>query len=80
MQRVAIARALINSPKLLLADEPTGNLDTASGESILNLFRALNSEGLTVVLVTHNEALAKATNRIITLSDGKLISDLRRSE
>ncbi len=80
MQRVAIARALINSPKLLLADEPTGNLDTASGESILSLFRALNSEGLTVVLVTHNEALAKATNRIITLSDGKLVSDLRRSE
>jgi len=80
MQRVAIARALINSPELLMADEPTGNLDRANGEAIMSLFSALNSEGLTVVMVTHNDSLAQSANRTLTLSDGKLVSDLRRSD
>lgn len=75
MQRTAIARALINSPRLLLADEPTGNLDSASGEAIIALFEQLNQEGLTIVVVTHNPALASAAHRQLTLRDGKLVSD-----
>ena len=71
MQRAAIARALANSPQLLLADEPTGNLDSASGQSIIELFRQLNAEGLTIVVVTHNPALASAARRQIALCDGK---------
>ena len=70
MQRAAIARALVNGPKLLLADEPTGNLDTATGRAIIELFRQLNAEGLTIVVVTHNAALAAAARRQITLRDG----------
>jgi ABC-type lipoprotein export system ATPase subunit len=80
MQRAAIARALINSPRVLLADEPTGNLDSANGEAIINVFRRLNREGITVIMVTHNEALADSAERKITLSDGKLVSDTRRPE
>jgi putative ABC transport system ATP-binding protein len=72
MQRTAIARALINSPRLLLADEPTGNLDTETGSSIIDLLRALNADGLTVVVVTHNEALAEAADRRISFRDGKI--------
>ena len=79
MQRAAIARALINSPKLLLADEPTGNLDSANGESIIELFHKLNRNGLTVIVVTHNRALAQTARRQITLSDGKIISDSHSS-
>lgn len=75
MQRVAIARALINTPRLLLADEPTGNLDSASGESILALFQALNRDGLTVLVVTHNSALAAAAPRRLTLRDGRLVQN-----
>jgi putative ABC transport system ATP-binding protein len=75
MQRAAIARALINSPRLLLADEPTGNLDSASGQSIIDLFTRLNHEGLTVVVVTHNAALAEIAPRRLTLQDGRLVSD-----
>ena len=75
MQRTAIARALINSPRILLADEPTGNLDSTSGGEIMSLFKQLNSQGLTIVLVTHNEAAAEAAGRILTISDGKLASD-----
>jgi ABC-type lipoprotein export system ATPase subunit len=75
MQRVAIARALINSPTLLLADEPTGNLDTASGEAILALFQKLNDTGITIVVVTHNLTLAAAAHRRLTLNDGRLVSD-----
>jgi ABC-type lipoprotein export system ATPase subunit len=72
MQRVAIARALINEPALLLADEPTGNLDTATGETIIELFEQLNREGLTLLVVTHNRTLAAAAHRQIELVDGKL--------
>ena len=70
MQRAAIARALVNSPHLLLADEPTGNLDTATGNTIIDLFRQLNAEGLTIVVVTHNPGLASAARRQIVLRDG----------
>jgi putative ABC transport system ATP-binding protein len=75
MQRVAIARALINSPNLLLADEPTGNLDSAGGEAILSLFQQLHRDGLTVLVVTHNTTLASAAPRQLTLRDGHLVQD-----
>lgn len=74
-QRVAIARALINNPKIILADEPTGNLDTKRGEEIINLLKKLNESGITIVLVTHNINLARKTKRIIALRDGKVVSD-----
>lgn len=75
MQRVAIARALVNKPALLLADEPTGNLDTGTGEEIIALFRQLHTDGLTLVVVTHNAALASAAQRQIRLSDGCVLPD-----
>ena len=74
MQRVAIARALVNSPQLILADEPTGNLDSATGDSIIGLFRKLNADGLTVVVVTHNQSMAAAVRRRIVLQDGRIVS------
>jgi putative ABC transport system ATP-binding protein len=74
MQRTAVARALVNNPPLLLADEPTGNLDTATGESIIQLFHELNGDGLTVIVVTHNEDLAAACGRKLELKDGRLLS------
>jgi putative ABC transport system ATP-binding protein len=72
MQRAAIARALINSPRLLLADEPTGQLDTATGHAILHLFRELNEDGLTLIVVTHNPFLAAAADRQVRLVDGRI--------
>jgi putative ABC transport system ATP-binding protein len=72
MQRVAIARALVNEPRLILADEPTGNLDSATGDSIIALFQQLNRDGMTIVVVTHNAAMAAAAPRRIVLADGKI--------
>ncbi|MGZ8939361.1 MAG: ATP-binding cassette domain-containing protein, partial [Limisphaerales bacterium] len=71
-QRVAIARALVNNPKLVFADEPTGNLDSNTGEAILNLFRTLSSEGRTIMLVTHDPEIAAVTPRRIEIRDGKI--------
>ena len=74
-QRVAIARALVNNPNLILADEPTGNLDTNVTVEIISLFRQLHQEGITVILVTHEMDVATQTQRIIRLSDGQIFSD-----
>ena len=74
-QRVAIARALITNPSLILADEPTGNLDSKTGEEIMEIFERLNNAGNTIVLVTHEEHIAKHSKRIIRLLDGRIISD-----
>ena len=71
-QRVAIGRALMNEPRLLLVDEPTGNLDSATGNGILNIFEKLNRAGQTIVMVTHDERIARRAGRITTLADGKI--------
>src|SRR6185437_299655 len=71
-QRVAIARALVNSPKVIFADEPTGNLDSHTGEAILNLFRSLSRQGRTIILVTHDPEIAAVTPRRIEIRDGKI--------
>ena len=72
MQRVAIARAIVNSPKLLLADEPTGALDTKSGEQVMELFQSLNKEGVTVLMITHDPEIASCAKRVVTIRDGVL--------
>jgi len=74
-QRVAIARALANRPALLLADEPTGNLDSQSGKDILNVFEQLHQQGQTIIIITHDPLIAQRAQRRITLSDGKIVSD-----
>lgn len=74
-QRVAIARALVNQPGLLLADEPTGALDSKTGDEVLDLIDRLQAQGLTVIVVTHDPQVAQRAQRVITLSDGKVISD-----
>ena len=79
-QRVAIARALICNPSILLADEPTGNLDTKTSESILKLFDQLYSEGQTIIVVTHEETVARHAKRIIRMSDGRIYSDQANEE
>lgn len=77
-QRVAIARALANEPAIILADEPTGNLDSSSSLEIMQIFRELNAEGKTVIIVTHEKDIAEHTNRIVRFKDGNIISDERR--
>ena len=74
-QRVAIARALVNNPAIIMADEPTGNLDTKSSYEIMDIFKAMNDEGKTIVMVTHEPDIAKQTKRILVMRDGKLVSD-----
>ncbi|OGY81673.1 MAG: peptide ABC transporter ATP-binding protein [Candidatus Kerfeldbacteria bacterium RIFCSPHIGHO2_12_FULL_48_17] len=73
-QRVAIARALMNDPDIILADEPTGNLDSASGEGVMKLFHKLHKEGKTIIAVTHDTSIAKQAERIVQIKDGKIIS------
>lgn len=82
MQRVAIARSLANDPLVLLADEPTGNLDTQTGEEIMELFLSLSSRGRTILMVTHEPPIAKYAHRVISLKDGRIESDItnRRKE
>ena len=74
-QRVAIARALVNKPSILFADEPTGNLDSKTGEDVMNLFKDLNNQGQTIILITHEEEVANQANRIITIKDGLIETD-----
>jgi putative ABC transport system ATP-binding protein len=77
IQRVAVARALVNRPSLILADEPTGNLDSKSEEEIIALFRELHRQGNTLIIVTHNDDVASQAERIVTLKDGRIVSDHR---
>ena len=74
-QRVAIARALVNKPAIILADEPTGNLDSATGEEIMSLFHELNYEAVTLILVTHETEIAQQAKRIIQMKDGRIVKD-----
>jgi putative ABC transport system ATP-binding protein len=78
-QRVAIARALVNEPSLILADEPTGNLDSKTGQEILNLFHALHAKGNTIILVTHDRDVADQTERILFIRDGRLEREERKT-
>ena len=76
-QRVAIARALVNEPSILFADEPTGNLDSKTGQDVMKIFKDLNENGQTIILITHEDSIAKQSNRIITIMDGLIKSDIR---
>jgi putative ABC transport system ATP-binding protein len=76
-QRVAIARALVTNPSIILADEPTGNLDSKSGKDVMDIFENLHAHGRTVVLVTHDENVAKHAKRIIRIADGEIINDIK---
>ena len=75
MQRVAIARALVNKPAIVLADEPTGNLDSASGKAIVSLFAELHASGQTIVMITHDQAVARLASRIVQIRDGLVVED-----
>lgn len=77
-QRVAIARALVNNPSILLADEPTGNLDSTSEKEIMELFKELNNQGTTIIIVTHEPEVGKSCKRIIRFKDGEIIEDVRQ--
>ena len=79
-QRVAIARAILNKPAILLADEPTGNLDTATSRDIMLLFQQLHAEGQTIIVVTHEDDIAKYCHRVIRLTDGQVSSDVRTKD
>ena len=74
-QRVAIARALINHPKILLADEPTGALDQASGKQVMELFKALNDEGVTIIMITHDASVASHAKKTLHIIDGEIIEN-----
>jgi putative ABC transport system ATP-binding protein len=78
-QRVSVARALVNGPSILLADEPTGNLDSQTGEEIMGLFGSLWQKGNTILLVTHEEEVARHARRILRIRDGRIASDERRA-
>jgi putative ABC transport system ATP-binding protein len=75
VQRVAVARALVTNPSLILADEPTGNLDSKSEEEIMELFERLHERGNTLVIVTHNQSIADRVERVISVRDGQMVSD-----
>jgi putative ABC transport system ATP-binding protein len=79
-QRVAIARALVNNPSILLADEPTGNLDSKTGVEIMNLFERLHETGNTIILVTHEAEIAAHAHRVVSIRDGQIEKDVRREE
>ena len=79
-QRVSVARALVNNPEIIFADEPTGNLDSKSGEAIMELFKDINKKGFTVIMVTHNPAEANKAKRVIKIMDGKITSDVVKDE
>ena len=76
-QRVAIARALVNKPSILFADEPTGNLDSKTGADVMNLFKDLNNNGQTIIIITHEDSIAQQSKRIITIMDGLIKSDIK---
>ena len=75
-QRVAIARALVNNPEIILADEPTGNLDSRTGEEIMEIFNSIHAEGNTIILITHEHNIAEHSSRVVQLFDGKIKSDI----
>ena len=73
----SLARALVNKPSIIFADEPTGNLDSKTGKEVMTIFKELNASGQTIILITHEESIANQSNRIITIKDGLIKSDLR---
>lgn len=79
-QRVSIARALVNKPKIVLADEPTGALDSKSGQAVMELFQQLNDEGVTIIMITHNEEIAECAKRILYIFDGEIVRERRLEE
>jgi putative ABC transport system ATP-binding protein len=78
MQRVAIARALVNEPTIVLADEPTGNLDSGAGKGIVGLFEELHASGQTIVMITHDSAVARLASRVVQIRDGQITEDYRQ--